>query len=149
MSAKLCRTGSFLPGRAARCRKSRAFHRLWWASFCTVGFFIADAAFAATAPSIVSPPSSLVVTQGNSAGFSVSAAGDAPLTYQWRLGSAAVTNATNSTFRIAVTQLTDAGNYDVVVTNSSGSVTSAVARLTVRSTNGPVYAAPDGGWTYI
>src|SRR5947208_16204325 len=104
---------------------------------------------AGTQPSITTQPNSLVVTQGNSAGFSVSATGDAPLAYQWRFGGGPLSNATNSIFNIASTQMSDAGNYDVIVTNGFGSITSIVARLTVRSTNGPVYAAPDGGWTYI
>src|SRR5256885_2963857 len=140
MSAKLCRTGSFSPEKFLAC--------LFRAIVAGLSL-LAPILIAGTPPSITTQPSSLVVTQGSAASFSVSASGDAPLAYQWRLSGGNLTNATSSTFSIATAQLTDAGNYDVVVTNSSGAITSAIARLTVRSTNGPVYAVPDGGWTYI
>src|SRR5437899_1693004 len=140
MSAELCRASSFFPHKIVTCLFRAVIVGM---SLLTSGLM------AGTPPSIVTQPTSLVVTQGNSASFSVSATGDAPLAYQWRFGGGPLTNATNSIFNVASAQLTDAGNYDVVVTNSSGTATSTVARLTVRSTNGPVYAVPDGGWTYI
>lgn len=84
-----------------------------------------------TVPVIVTPPSSQSVTVGSSATFSVTANGTAPLSYQWRQGGANITNATQSTFVIGSVQLTDGGNYSVVVSNSLGSVTSTPATLTV------------------
>jgi len=63
--------------------------------------------------------------------MNVVAAGAGILAYQWYLGPTPVGGATNSSYTIAATQLSDAGNYTVVVTNSFGSVTSLVATLTV------------------
>jgi hypothetical protein len=83
-------------------------------------------------PSITSQPASLVLTQGNNATFSVSATGDLPLSYQWRLGGSNLSRATSNSFTIASAQASNAGNYDVIVSNSSGSATSVVATLTVR-----------------
>jgi hypothetical protein len=72
-----------------------------------------------------------VVTQGNSATFSVTAAGSEPFTYRWRTNGVPLAGATNSSFTLASAQPSDAGSYDVVIANSSGSVTSTVATLTV------------------
>src|SRR6266581_1025019 len=83
-------------------------------------------------PSITMQPTSLTVTQGNNASFSVTAAGDPPLSYQWRFGGNNLAGATSTGFTVTCAQSTDAGNYDVVVSNNSGSATSAVATLTVR-----------------
>ncbi len=83
-------------------------------------------------PSITMQPTSLTVTQGNNASFSVTAAGDPPLSYQWRFGGNNLSGATSTGFTVTCAQSTDAGNYDVVVSNNSGSATSAVATLTVR-----------------
>src|SRR5262249_23116966 len=83
-------------------------------------------------PSITQQPVSLVVTQGDSAMFSVSASGDAPLSYQWRLNAGNIGGATSSSYAVASAQPAQAGNYDVVVSNGAGAVTSQVATLTVR-----------------
>ena len=82
-------------------------------------------------PSIALPPSSLVFTQGASATFTVLASGDAPLSYQWRFNGNNLSGAISSNYTIASAQATNSGNYDVVVSNNSGSVTSQVASLTV------------------
>jgi len=88
-------------------------------------------ASAQIAPSIDTQPSSLVVTQNDAATFSVAASGDAPLTYQWQKNGNDITGATTNPFVIPSAQSLDQGNYTVVVSNSFGSVTSAVATLTV------------------
>src|SRR5262249_30094639 len=68
---------------------------------------------------------------GTPAIFSVVANGTAPFSYQWRKGGAAISGATNDTFVIPVAVAADAGTYSVVVNNSSNSVTSGNASLTV------------------
>src|SRR6185436_2542645 len=83
-------------------------------------------------PSITQQPLSLTITQGSGASFSVSASGDAPLKYQWRLGGTNLSGATSNSYSIANAQPTHGGNYDVVVSNDYGSATSLVAVLTVR-----------------
>lgn len=89
-----------------------------------------------SAPTIVTAPISQSVAVGTSVTFSVTANGTAPLSYQWRKNSSAITGATGSTYTIASAATTDAGNYDVVVSNSAGSTTSAVASLTVTTSSG-------------
>ena len=82
-------------------------------------------------PFITQSPASLIVTQGHVAMFTVTAGGDAPLSYQWRHDGAAIASATSASFSLAGAQSSDAGSYDVVITNLSGSLTSSTATLTV------------------
>jgi Immunoglobulin domain len=86
---------------------------------------------AATAPTITSQPSASSVAVGSAVSLSVVAGGTAPLSYQWRKDGVAISGATSSTYTIASTKTSDAGNYTVVVTNSAGSVTSNSTVLTV------------------
>lgn len=88
------------------------------------------------APAIATQPAALSVRAGQAATLTVSATGGGTLAYQWRKGGIAIAGATSATYTIAATAATDAGSYDVVVTNSAGSVTSAAAALTVASTSG-------------
>lgn len=84
-----------------------------------------------TAPSITSPPASQTVVQGSSVTFSVTAAGTAPLTYQWQKNTQNIANATNSSLTLPSVTTSDAGSYTVTVANSISSATSAPATLTV------------------
>jgi len=84
------------------------------------------------APAILTPPASLTVTQGNNAPFSVIADGTAPLAYQWFFNTnTALSWATGATISVTNAQTTNAGAYTVRISNFVGSVTSAVATLTV------------------
>ena len=85
--------------------------------------------------------------------FSVAASGNLPLSYQWFMGSNPVSGATNGALTIASLQQTNFGGYWVVVTNMSGSVTSAVATLTLTNVYDAVAdfsasANPNGFWSY-
>lgn len=84
-----------------------------------------------TAPSFTIQPQSVTVTNGGNASFWVTAAGTAPLSYQWRKDGANIPGATSATNNLTGVTTNDAGGYSVVVTNSSGSITSQVATLTV------------------
>jgi uncharacterized repeat protein (TIGR01451 family) len=87
---------------------------------------------APVAPSITTDPLSVIVTEPAPATFTVVAAGDAPLTYQWRRNGADIPGATSSTYVLDPTAIGDDGaTFDVVVTNGVGSATSAAALLTV------------------
>ncbi|HTR42726.1 MAG TPA: choice-of-anchor tandem repeat GloVer-containing protein [Pseudomonadales bacterium] len=66
--------------------------------------------------------------------FQSVALGEAPLGYQWYFNGTAITDATNSNLAIANAQPSNAGNYLVVATNISGSITSLVATLQVNLT---------------
>jgi len=85
-----------------------------------------------TAPTIQSQPSNQNVIVGQTATFSVTASGTAPLGYQWQKGTAAIPGATSASYTTPATALGDSGSaYSVVVSNSIGSLTSSSATLTV------------------
>src|SRR5256885_8402679 len=77
-------------------------------------------------------PASQTVTAGQTASFSVTATGTAPLTYQWRKNNVAISGATSSAYTTAATTSSDNGaQFIVVVSNAAGSATSSAAMLTV------------------
>jgi len=84
-------------------------------------------------PAITVPPSNQTAVVGTSASFTVTATGTTPLAYQWTFQGAKLPGATATTLLLTGLQATQAGSYAVVVTNTAGSITSAVASLTVLS----------------
>ena len=87
---------------------------------------------AGTPPEILTEPSDKTVVEGQSFGLTVSALGLPPLTYQWRADGAAIPGAVNPIFEMSNASISDAGDYDVIVSNSGGAVTSRVASVSVR-----------------
>lgn len=96
-------------------------------------FLIPASAANTNPPSITTQPLSQTNAFGGSATFSVAASGDSPLAYQWRLYSTNLSGATAASFTLTNIQPINAGDYTVVVTNSFGSITSSVAKLTVNA----------------
>ena len=102
-------------------------------------------------PSITTQPVSQTNYVGQTNTFTVGASGTAPLSYQWQVeangsyvnlnNSGQFSGVTNATFSISSLALTNATNYEVVVTNSIGSVTSAPATLTVLTNTGAFISA--------
>lgn len=89
-----------------------------------------------TAPSITAQPTAQSVTAGQTATFSVTAAGTAPLSYQWARNGIAISGATFASYSTPATAGSDDGStYSVTVSNAAGSVTSSSVALHV-STNG-------------
>jgi hypothetical protein len=89
---------------------------------------------APTPPSITSQPSAQSVTVGQTASFSVAASGTAPLSYQWQKNTSNISGATSAAYNTPATASSDNGaTFDVIVTNSSGTVTSQSAMLTVNA----------------
>ena len=84
---------------------------------------------------ILSQPYGDTIPVGGYFNFSVVAAGDPPLTYQWFLDNQAIDSATNGNLMLTNVQTTDAGNYTVQVKNNSSSVWSLPATLAVSATN--------------
>jgi len=85
-------------------------------------------------PTITNQPQSVSVTIGDTAVFSVGAAGSPPLSYQWFSVIGGVTNpvgGNSPTLSLSAVRPEQAGMYFVVVTNIAGSATSDVAYLTV------------------
>jgi uncharacterized repeat protein (TIGR03803 family) len=87
------------------------------------------------APVIVSAPASQTLLPGATTTFTVSAVGDQPLSYFWQMNGTSLVNggnlsgATTSSLIIRSATGSNAGSYSVLITNSFGSVTSAVAVL--------------------
>jgi hypothetical protein len=83
-------------------------------------------------PSIMSQPTAQTVTAGQSASFSVMAAGTAPLSYQWQKKGTNISGASSASYSTPATTSADNGStFDVVVSNAAGSVTSQQVTLTV------------------
>lgn len=91
-------------------------------------------------PGFARQPNAQVVGVGRPAQLSVVATGTGTLSYQWRRYGFPVVNggpiggATTATLTISPAAASDTGDYDVVVSNTCGSVTSAVAVLNVTCT---------------
>ena len=86
----------------------------------------------AVAPTITTQPLNQTVTAGQTATFSVVAAGTAPLSYQWQKNGVNIAGATGASYTTPATATTDNGStFRVVVSNTVGSVTSNAATLTV------------------
>jgi murein DD-endopeptidase MepM/ murein hydrolase activator NlpD len=89
----------------------------------------------AVTPSIAAQPANQTVTAGQSATFSVLASGTPPPTYQWRKNGANISGANAARYAMATTTAADNGStFDVIVSNSTGAVTSNTATLIVTST---------------
>lgn len=88
-------------------------------------------------PSIIMPPHSTNSSAGANVSFSVTAAGAAPLAYQWQHQGTNLNDdvyhagVTSPTLALSKIQPVDAGMYSVVITNAYGAVTSAPANLIV------------------
>jgi hypothetical protein len=80
---------------------------------------------------ITFPPQSLSSCLGQSALFSVTATGSAPLSYQWCYNSVVMPGETSACLTITNLQKSHAGPYSVIVSNMVNSVTSGPAQLIV------------------
>jgi hypothetical protein len=81
---------------------------------------------------ISTPPANQSVVAGQTANFSVIATGTGTLSYQWAKNGAAISGATAASYTTPATATSDNGaQFTVVVTDTTGSVTSNAATLTV------------------
>jgi 6-phosphogluconolactonase (cycloisomerase 2 family) len=113
-------------------------HDTPWSLQCATGAeHILSVAFVALAPSFTAMPAPMAVVAGAGASFSVVAAGLPTPTLQWQRRAPQGTwqdipGAQGPTYNLSATTLTqDGSQYQVVATNTSGSVTSALATLNV------------------
>ncbi len=103
------------------------------------------------APSIVTPPANRTVLVGQSATFTVTATGPAPLSYQWQRNGSNISGATSTSYTFNNAQPSDDGaQFRVVVSNNFGSATSSAATLSVTANAAPVatITAPAAGSLY-
>lgn len=100
-------------------------------------------------PDIVTQPQSTTVTAGDTATFTVTAVGTAPLRYQWYNEGLALAGATTSACLLPNVQPGQPTDFWVVITNQHGAITSAVAQLTVVTGISLAGALDQQGWTWI
>ena len=103
-------------------------------------------------------PVSITNGVGANASFTSHAAGTTPLNYQWYFNNSPLIGATSGTLGLTSVTPTQAGSYQVIVTNNYGSATSSVVALVLTNISGStnvVYAANQaslvaalqaGGW---
>jgi hypothetical protein len=98
-----------------------------------IGSFVLITTSTNTAPSITVQPRDTSMWAGYSDDIYllVTATGVGTLSYQWRKNGTPVPTGTNSSLDFLGVQVADSGNYDVIVANDYGSVTSSVAVLTI------------------
>ncbi|HEX8141886.1 MAG TPA: PQQ-dependent sugar dehydrogenase [Pyrinomonadaceae bacterium] len=85
-----------------------------------------------TPPVITAHPSNQTVAVGQTATFSVTATGSAPLSYQWQKNGVNINGATSATYTTPPVAASDNGaQFRCIVSNNSGSATSNSATLTV------------------
>jgi len=69
---------------------------------------------------------------GDAVSLSAGVVGSPPLAYQWQLNGVDILDATNAWLSLPKLQLTDAGVYQVIVSNAAGICTNLVATVPVR-----------------
>jgi Immunoglobulin I-set domain len=98
------------------------------------------------APQITTQPASQTVTAGQAATFTVVATGSPTLAYQWQENHVNIAGATSAAYTTPATATSNTGEtFDVVVSNSVGTVTSSSASLTVNTATGGTPPPPPSG----
>lgn len=105
----------------------------WQLEFDRNGNFFAQRAAVMAAPEIKGQPHSRIVSPGESASFSVVVMDARALSYQWQFNGADISGATGDAVVLQNVGPGHEGEYRVVLTNPSGSVTSAPAALWIDS----------------
>lgn len=89
-------------------------------------------------PQVLTPPLSQTFPPGKDLALFVQATGLPPLGYQWQFNGTNLVVATNASLLLTNVQFSHAGLYDVIVHNSSGSVTSSIASIAIQA-NAPIF----------
>ncbi len=82
---------------------------------------------------LTAQPSAQNAFAGGTASFNIGATGVGTLTYQWRKDGVPIAGATGSTLTLSAITAANAGSYDVIVRDSTSTLTSATAHLSVAS----------------
>ncbi|MBI1176473.1 hypothetical protein GC207_03435 [bacterium] len=86
-----------------------------------------------TKPEILTQPVGDIANIGSSETFAVRTAGGRPLTHHWFHDGTLLSSSTSASLTLSNLKLSDAGNYQLVVSNAYGAVTSSIAILKVHS----------------
>lgn len=88
-----------------------------------------EAAPMASIPGIVREPLGATTRIGGEVALTVSATGEAPLSYQWYRDGEVVSGATDATLSLRALKRGDAGRYQVLVRNAHGVIASKIATV--------------------
>ena len=91
-------------------------------------------------PVTIQPPVHTVVCGANVILAILPTNASSPLNYQWRINSTNIINATNITLQLTSVTTNSTGVYDAILSNTNGSIASAVATFTV--VNLPIIQTP-------
>jgi alpha-tubulin suppressor-like RCC1 family protein len=91
-------------------------------------------------PIISQPASQIAVALHSNVVVTVTSAGSLPQFYQWQFNGTNTASATNAFLSLTNAQLTNSGNYSVIVTNAYGSTTGLIATLKVMDLGAAVNA---------
>jgi hypothetical protein len=127
-----------------RFRFAHAGTDSWYFGVDEVGIYSIPSASGpvAAAPS----PANQTVAAGNNTALTVTAIGSGPLSYQWRHYGTNLPGRTSQVLGFSPVRPSDAGPYDVVVSNSGGSVTSAAPAAVISVINPAVFVK--GQWDF-
>jgi hypothetical protein len=101
---------------------------------------VAAAAATNTAPTFTTQPAPQTVAVGGNVTLTAAASGTPTPTFQWQKAGASISGATNAALTLSNVQLSDAGTYILVATNSAGQASSTP--VTVAVTNTTATSAP-------
>jgi hypothetical protein len=104
-----------------------------YASFIPTNLTMSFRLVATNPPVILEPPTPQVVSPGGSALFTVVAAGIPPISYQWLSNGFPILGETRPILALDNITTDQAGDYSVILSNATGTITSPAASLAVSS----------------
>jgi uncharacterized repeat protein (TIGR03803 family) len=120
---------SLLPGSDGSFYGTTPYGGIGWSGSSPSGHGVVYRLPFPTPPAITTQASSVETGLGTTVNFTVSAAGNAPLTYAWWRNGAPLRGATNSFLVLTNVGTADIGNYQVIVSNSLGVASGTVVTL--------------------
>jgi hypothetical protein len=87
---------------------------------------------------IIQQPNSLTVNEAQSFSLNVQASGDGALSYQWAKNNINILGANSASYGVASANLSDAGSYNVTITNNGNLIISLNALVSVNKTIDPI-----------
>ena len=87
------------------------------------------------------------VSVGDAFTVTADGGGTPPLTFQWKVGGKSIAGATQSSYTIPASSLSDTGDYTLTVSNRFGSAESPAAHINVSDLSAPAIITPPVGRT--
>jgi alpha-tubulin suppressor-like RCC1 family protein len=109
----------------------------------------------ATSPFVIDQPQDMNICVGTSGSMQVVAGGLPPFYYQWLFNGMLLPDATNSMLALSNVRFNQEGQYAVIISNASGSITSPAAKLSISQvaawglSDGPTDYANNYGQTLV